>query len=211
MKAMADTQPISKPAILALAGYAGAGKDTFAGLLKEQFAHSGKTVTLVSSGDLIRKYVRDHKLGDPGDRALLRHVVDEVAKTHGYTYWLKRSIAAAQTAQIDILLYPGLRQSVEVEFLHQRGDKIAVIEVPLEIRYRRSKLRARPGDDISLEAFKANEEAERAGTAQQIEAVIAAADTTIANDGTLEQLTATSAAIVSDFPALAPRYDVSAF
>ncbi len=200
-----------KPAILALAGYAGAGKDTFAALLKTEFVAITTKVALVSSGDLIRQYVRDHNLGDPGDRALLRHVVDLVAETHGYTYWLEQSIAQAQASRIEVLLYPGLRQAVEVTFLHERGDKIAVIDVPLETRYERSRLRARPGDDISFETFKANEEAERAGTAQQIEAVIAAADTTIANDGTLEQLTAAAAAMVRDFPNLLPRYDVSTF
>jgi dephospho-CoA kinase len=201
--------PDQTPAILALAGYAGAGKDTFAALLKTQFEATGKTTTLVSSGDLIRQYVRDHDLGDPGDRALLRQVVDDVAKTQGYTYWLEQSIAQAVAGSIDILLYPGLRQQVEVEFLHRRGDQIAIIEVPLETRYERSKQRGRPGDDISLETFKANEAAERAGTAQQIEAVIAAADITIINDGTLEQLTAVAARMAQDFPALKPRYSTT--
>jgi len=197
------------PTILGLAGYAGAGKDTFAGLLKAKFEASGKSVALVSSGDLIRRYVRDHNLGDPGDRPLLRRVVDDVAKTHGYTYWLEQSIAQAQAGAIEILLYPGLRQQVEVEFLHRRGDTIAIIEVPLETRYERSKLRGRPGDDVSLETFKANEEAERAGTAQQIDAVVAAADIIITNDGTFEQLTAVAARMAQDFPALQPHYSTS--
>lgn len=200
------------PAILALAGYAGAGKDTFAQLLLDQFGRAGKTVELIASGDLIRQYVRDHNLGDPGDRSLLRQTVDDVAKTHGYTYWLEQSIAQAEAGGTEILLYPGLRQTIEVEFLHKRGDKIAVIEVPLEVRYQRSKERGRPGDDIDLAAFKANEEAERAGTAQQLDAVIAAADTTISNNGTLEQLTAAATKIAQDFPdSLKKTYNTQTF
>ncbi len=193
----------AKPAVIGLAGYAGAGKDVFAGLLREAFSAQGKTASVVSSGDLIRAYVAEKKLGDPGDRALLRKTVDQVATEHGYTFWLERALA--ESASRDILLYPGLRQEVEVDFLHRRGDILIGIEVPIKVRYARSQSRNRPGDNISFETFAANEEAERAGTAQQIDAVMAKLDVIIRNDGTLEQLGAVAATIARDYPDGLPK------
>lgn len=196
------------PQVLALTGYAGAGKDCFAELIKDAFTAIGKSAAIVSSGDLIRQYVRDHNLGDPGDRAVLRRIVDEVGRTHGYTYWLERSIEKAGQEGIEILLYPGLRQTIEVDFLHQRGDKIMAIDVPIERRYAWAQERARPGDDVSFAVFRANEEAERAGTAQQIDAVMGNADVKIINNGTIEQLKAVADAVVADFPShIANLYD----
>jgi len=205
---MSDT----KPFIIGISGYAGAGKDKFAAMLREQLEQRSHTVALVSSGDLIRQYVLDHQLGDIGDRALLQRVVSEVAKTHGYTYWLEQSIKQAAAAGTEVLLCPGLRQEVEVDALHDRGDVIIAIDVPIEQRYERSQQRSRPGDDISFEQFKKNEEAERAGAAQQIDAVIAKADTIIDNDGTLEQLEAVAADIAAGYPAKPkPAYKATSY
>lgn len=189
-----------KPHIIGIAGYFGAGKDKFAEMLKAHFEAQGRNVAMVSSGDLIRQYVRDHNLGDPADRNVLRKTVDDVGAQHGYTFWLEQSITQAAEAGTDILLYPGLRQKVEADYIHERGDIILSIDAPVEVRYQRAQDRGRAGDDIDFNTFKANEEAERAGTAQQIEAVIQAADTTIVNDGTLEQLQNAAAAIAEAFP-----------
>ncbi len=192
--------PDQNPHIIGIAGYFGAGKDRFAEMLKEQLESRGHKVGMVSSGDLIRQYVRDHDLGDPSDRNVLRKTVDEVGAEHGYTYWLEQSIHQAAEAGTDILLYPGLRQKVEADYIHERGDTIIAIDAPVEIRYQRAQARGRAGDDVSFETFKATEEAERAGSAQQIEAVIQAADTTISNDGTLEQLEAVAVKIADAYP-----------
>ncbi len=204
--------PNQKPRIIGIAGYFGAGKDKFAEMLKAQFEKQGKKVAMVSSGDLIRQYVRDHNLGDPADRNVLRKTVDDVGAEHGYTYWLEQSIKQAAEAGTDILLYPGLRQAVEADYIHARGDVILAIDAPAEVRYQRAQARGRAGDDVNFETFKATEEAERAGTAQQIEAVINAADTTIVNDGMLEQLEKVAKVISSTYPGpLAKTYIASQF
>lgn len=210
IKIMKNASTQSRPVIMALAGYAGAGKDSFAALLQTAFTERRLQAAIVSSGDLIRQYVTEKQLGDPGDRAVLRQVVDDVGATHGYTFWLERAIAASK--DVDVLLYPGLRQAVEVDFIHARHSFVVGIEVPIEMRYARSQARNRPGDDVSFETFAANEEAERAGTAQQIAAVMGQLDVTVLNNGTLAQLTAVAAHIAADFPAsLQKTYDASSF
>ncbi|HEX7259760.1 MAG TPA: AAA family ATPase [Candidatus Saccharimonadia bacterium] len=201
---------LKKPSIIGIAGYFGAGKDKFAEMLKQHLEGRGHNVDMVSSGDLIRQYVSDNKLGDPADRNVLRKTVDEVGAKHGYTYWLEQSIRQAEHGGTDILLYPGLRQKVEADYIHGRGDIILAIDAPVEVRYQRAQVRGRAGDEVDFEAFKAAEEAERAGTAQQIDAVIQAADTTISNDGTLEQLEQVAHAIAETYPEKpAPRYSAA--
>jgi dephospho-CoA kinase len=205
---MSSTPSRKKPIILGLAGYAGAGKDSFALLLKSAFTERQLQAVIVSSGDLIRQYVTENQLGDPGDRAVLRKTVDDVGASHGYTFWLDRALQEGKDQ--DVILYPGLRQAVEVDFIHAHHNFVIGIKVPIETRYARAQARNRPGDDISFETFVANEEAERAGTAQQIDAVMSQLDVTILNNGSLEQLTAVAAGIAADFPDhLQKTYDAS--
>jgi dephospho-CoA kinase len=207
---MSSTVSRDKPIVFGLAGYAGAGKDSFAALLQIAFSKRQLRATIVSSGDLIRQYVAENRLGDPSDRAVLRKTVDEVGATHGYTFWLDRALE--QGSDQDVILYPGLRQAVEADSIQARHNFIIGIEVPIETRYARAQARNRPGDDVSFETFVANEEAERAGTAQQIDAVMAKLDITVLNNGTLEQLTAVAARIAADFPAsLQKTYDAHTF
>jgi dephospho-CoA kinase len=184
--------------VIALAGFAGAGKDSFAELLQAAFATRHQQATIVSSGDLIRDYVTEHQLGDPGDRALLRQVVVDVAAEHGYTFWLERALTTA--AQADVILYPGLRQTVEVDFLHQHGGIVIGIDVPIKVRYARTQARQRPGDDIDFATFTANEQAERRGQGQQIEVVMGKVDALVQNDGSFEQLGAVATAIAEAYP-----------
>lgn len=191
----------STPFIMAITGYAGAGKDKFATLLEQQFKKIDKDVVRVSSGDLIRQYVRDHDLGDPSDRTVLQKVATEKAAEGGANYWLEHALTSAVDA--DVMLYPGLRQVPEVKFVHNHGGVLVVVDVPIEQRYERSQLRARPGDEMSFEQFKELNDIERRGTGgvvQQIEPVTKQADVTIVNDGTLEQLEAVAAQIAADYP-----------
>lgn len=206
-----NTPSQAAPTIIGVTGYAGAGKDTFARLLAAQFNHRGFAAVIVSSGDLVRQYVRDHRLGDPADRGLLQRVASEVMAAHGYDVWLEHSLAGLPP-QTQVLLYPGLRHPDEVDFIHRHHGIAIGIDVPVQTRYVRSQARNRPGDNIDFEQFKINEQAERHGKGQQIEAVMAKIDVTIYNDGSLGQLTATAAAIAATYPGSpATAYYASAF
>jgi dephospho-CoA kinase len=199
----------SAPTVVGLTGYAGAGKDTFAKLLSRCFNQHSTDAVIVSSGDLIRQYVRDHNLGDPGNRPLLQKVAGEVMADRGYDVWLEQAIAsAAPTTQV--LLYPGLRHPVETDFIHRHRGFTIGIKVPVQVRYSRAQARNRPGDTMSIEQFKANEQVERHGRGQQIEVVMGMLDVKVRNDGTLQQLEAVAEAIATDFPdRLAKTYTAS--
>jgi hypothetical protein len=200
----------AKPRVIGITGYAGAGKDSFGGLLKEAFGVQGKTAQVMASGDLVRQYTRDHQLGDPGDRAVLQKVASEAMAEHGYIVWVKQAIVAA--AGVDILLYAGLRHPDEVAFLHEHGDITIGLDVPIELRYQWAQQRNRPGDNISFERFQANDLAERNGQGQQLEAVMRQLDVTVENDASFAQLGAVAAAIIQDFPdKLQPTYKASSY
>lgn len=206
-----NTPSQAAPTIVGVTGYPGAGKDTFARLLADQFNHRGFAAVIVSSGDLVRQYVRDHKLGDPADRGVLQRVASEVMAAHGYDVWLEYALDSLAPAT-QVLLYPGLRHPVEAEFIHRHHGIAVGIDVPVQTRFMRSQARNRPGDNISFEQFKANEQAERHGKGQQVEAVMAMLDVTVYNDGSLDQLIAVAAAIAAAYPgAPAKTYYASAF
>jgi len=89
----------------------------------------------------------------------------------------------------------GIRGTAEVEFFRRRFGPdflLLVVEAPLATRYARARKRNRPGDDISFEEFRRIEEHERAAVsgAQEVDKVIALADLTVDNSGSLEALTA---------------------
>lgn len=199
------------PTVIGLTGYAGAGKDTFAKLLSQHFHEHGIEAVIVSSGDLIRQYVRDHNLGDTGDRPLLQKVAGEVMADRGYDVWLEQAIAsAAPTTRV--LLYPGLRHPLEAEFIKRHHGFTVGIKVPMRIRYERAQGRNRPGDTMSIEQFKANEETERHGQGQQVEVVMGMLDIKVRNDGSLKQLEGVADAIATDFPDhLAAVYNASEY
>ncbi len=64
------------------------------------------------------------------------------------------------------------------------------IRAPVELRFARSIRRARPGDPMTLDEFKAREEQENSSdlAAQQLDATFALADRYVDNDGDLGQL-----------------------
>jgi dephospho-CoA kinase len=187
------------PTVIGLTGYPGAGKDTFAKLLSQHFNQHDTEAVIVSSGDLIRQYVRDHNLGDPGDRPLLQKVAGEVMAERGYDVWLEEAIASADPTT-RVLLFPGLRHPLEAEFIKRHHGFTIGIKVPRQIRYERSQGRNRPGDTMSLEEFTANEEAERNGQGQQVEVVMGMLDVKVRNGGSLKQLEEVAEAIATDFP-----------
>lgn len=69
------------------------------------------------------------------------------------------------------------------------GFVLVAVDAPLAIRYERTRLRGRNESARTLDEFRLKEDEERSGGSgrQQLEAVMAAADLTVANDGTLEE------------------------
>ena len=79
----------------------------------------------------------------------------------------------------------------EAESIKKHGGILIAVTAPRALRYERAKARGRIGDDVSFEQFSAIEEKEANGkdpSAHNVDGVIAMADYSIENTGTLPDL-----------------------
>jgi dephospho-CoA kinase len=84
-----------------------------------------------------------------------------------------------------------IRNPAEVEALRRiPGFLLVGVRAPAELRFARSRLRARPGDPETFEAFAARERQENSENpaGQQLQATFALADRIVDNDGDLDGL-----------------------
>jgi dephospho-CoA kinase len=84
-----------------------------------------------------------------------------------------------------------IRNPAEVESLRKvPGFVLVGVDAPAEVRFARSRLRARPGDPASFAEFAAKEQQENSSNpaGQQLRATFALADRVIDNNGDLELL-----------------------
>jgi dephospho-CoA kinase len=167
--------------IIGLCGQPASGKDTVADFfVSKGFAH-------ISLGDTLREEMR--KQGIPVDRARMSVFAADAKKRRGMAYLAE--LAAARVS--DKAIISGIRGTAEVEFFRRRFGPdfmLLAVEAPLETRYARARKRNRPGDDISFEEFRRIEDYERSAVsgAQEVDKVIALADLTVDNGGTVEDL-----------------------
>ena len=94
-----------------------------------------------------------------------------------------------------------IRNPAEVAVLRRLPRFVLLgIRAPVELRFTRSIRRARPGDSMTLEDFKAREEQENSSdlAAQQLDATFALADHYVDNDGDLDQLDGTIRRLLDD-------------
>ena len=167
--------------VIGLTGQPLSGKDTAAAFfMSKGFAH-------FSCGDILREEM--HKAGIPVDRAHMGPFAAKAKKERGMGYLAE--LAADKVTGNTVV--SGLRAALEAEILRKRFGtdfKLIVVDAPIAMRYERAQKRGRPGDHISFEEFKRIEEKERSDPsgAQEVDKVIAMADTTIDNSGTIEDL-----------------------
>lgn len=165
--------------IIGLTGHQSSGKDTAAEVLAERgFLH-------ISTSDLIRVEMRE--LGIPTDRDHIREFATKKRSERGAGYLAElASLKATEKTVIS-----GLRNAEEVEILRKKFGAdfcLVVIDAPLETRYKWALARNRETDHITFEQFAEQQQKERASASQQVDIIIAMADKTIVNDGTLEDL-----------------------
>lgn len=185
--------------IFGLCGQPASGKDTAADFfIAKGFVH-------ISTGDLLRAEMR--KAGIPLDRAHMSEFAAQAKKERGYGYLAELAVKAIRDGvsghdgPTDKAIVSGLRAGLEIDMLRKGfgpAFKLLAIDAPLETRYARAKKRNRPGDDISFETFKAQEERERASAtgAQEVDKVISMADIVIDNAGSIERMYEQLAALV---------------
>ena len=171
---------------IGLVGFGSVGKDTVARYLsdKHQFTH-------ISSGDLVRDYIRKNNLGEL-TRENLQKVANELRSKNGADYLTVLSLTTfTENKNGEKLVISGLRAIPEVTKLKEEGGKIIAVVAPVETRYAWATRRGGATDHVTFEQFKATEEKEAAGNQkeqQNIKAVLELADITIINDGSRDDL-----------------------
>ncbi len=166
--------------IIGITGHPGSGKDTAADhLVKNGFQK-------ISLGDVLREKMK--KLGIPTDRTHMHEFVKAERAKYGNSYPADEVIEALDRDTVVV----GFRNTEEVKrFTSELGADffLIAVETPLILRYERAKQRNRHGDDVSLERFKEEELRERANDtgSHEVDRVMAVADATIVNDGTMKQ------------------------
>ncbi len=167
--------------IIGVTGQPGSGKDTVADYI------GTKGFRTISGGDVIREKMRE--IGLTTDRATMYEFIKKRREQYGNAY-PSEEIIEKITADTVVA---GFRNRDEVKFFRTKlGENyfLIAVEASLETRYERAKQRNRIGDDITLEQFRIEEQQERAtdSGSHEVDAVVAIADVTIQNDGTLEEL-----------------------
>lgn len=165
--------------LLAIVGRQGSGKDTVASYLvhKYSFAH-------ISSGDVLRKYVRDNNLGKT-DRDNLQHIVTELRASRGNDILIKSILDDPPSQR---LIISGLRHPDEVKLIRKHHGRVLAVVADPDIRYKRSVKRQREGDEIEFDEFKRLEEREKEGKIWRVDDIIAQADMVVQNGGRLDDL-----------------------
>ncbi|HSX41059.1 MAG TPA: AAA family ATPase [Candidatus Saccharimonadales bacterium] len=188
-----------QPTIIGITGQPGAGKDTLAQLLSKYLTAKGLKCAIVPPGDLVRAYVEEHHLGNPGDRSVDKHAAEAVRQEKGSNYWIEAAIAKAGEG-VDLLLYPGMRHATEVGVVRIHNGVVITVDAPQKVRFERVLARKRAGDATDFETFAAQEQAERNSPSHQVDKVIEMSDTVIENAGTLHQFEECAKALATDYP-----------
>ncbi len=167
--------------IIGVVGTFASGKDTVAEYIaaKLEYLH-------ISTGDLIRRYIRENNLGDI-DRDNMLVIGNKLRSEKGSGFLVESSIKKYK----DNLVLSGIRSPGEAEAVQKSGGIIVAVDAPVEQRYEWAKARGRIGDDITPEYFRRQETAEENDddpNKQQLTTVISMAEFDVANDGTLDDL-----------------------
>jgi dephospho-CoA kinase len=139
-----------------------------------------------------------HSLSDvvreEATRQSLDHSRDSLIRTGT---WLRQEfgpgVLAERTLPLlgDRSVVDSIRNPGEIAVLRGLpGFHLLGVDAPIELRFERSRLRARSGDGLTLEEFRRKESLELAGEGpgQQLRVCLSLADVMILNDGSLQDL-----------------------
>jgi dephospho-CoA kinase len=169
--------------ILGITGTDGAGKGTVVEYLvgKKGFVHYAARQLWVE--EIIR---RDLEI----NRANMRIVANDLRKKHGNDFLVKAYVERLKKERVKDAIIESIRAIAEVETLKAYGGVLLAVDADQELRYERICGRASESDAVSFEAFVAHEALEMHDpdpNGMQKAAVMAVADYTIVNNGSLEE------------------------
>jgi len=142
-------------------------------------------IPVVAMGDIVRAYMQD--LGVKVDEKNVGFIANKLRKERGMDVIAKMCIPVIQRQRSDVVVIDGIRGYAEVlayksEFSE---DFISIaIEASPELRYQRTKKRARSDDAMDYESFKTKDERELGWGLKE---ALDNADLRILNQGPLEE------------------------
>ena len=151
---------------------------------KEEFLHAavGLGYTVVRMGDVVRDEARQRNL--PIRDAVVGTMAAEERRRHGPTIWAERTIPRVTGERV---LIDGVRSLPELAAFREAFGRdlviFAVVASP-ETRWERVVRRHRPDDATTWEEFRQRDLRE---IGWGLDKVIASADITLVNEGTLEE------------------------
>ncbi|VAW33046.1 hypothetical protein MNBD_CPR01-558 [hydrothermal vent metagenome] len=168
--------------IIGITGTNGAGKGTVVDyLLQKGFTHYSARAFLIEE---------INKRGMPVDRSSMREVANDLRKTHTPSYVIEQLFIQAQADKADAVI-ESVRTIGEAEFLKENGAILLAIDADRSIRYKRTIARGSETDRVDFDTWVMQEEREWNNTDvhdMNVPAVMKMANTTIINNGTLDEL-----------------------
>ncbi len=170
--------------IIGITGTDGAGKGAVVEyLIKEKnFAHYAARQLFLE--EITRRDVET-------TRANMRLVANDLRREHGNDFLIATYLPRIIADGVRHAVIESIRALAEVETLKKKGGILLAVDADQHTRYERIQSRASESDAVSFEEFVAHEALEMNDPnphGMQKAAVMAAADYTVTNDGTLEEL-----------------------
>ena len=168
--------------IIGITGTNGAGKGTVVDyLVQKGFRHYSARAYIIA--EIERRNL-------PIDRVSMRNVGNSLRKEHGSSYIIEQLFTQARTEGGNAVI-ESIRSIGEADFLKANGALLFAVNADRKLRYERSVRRGSHTDSVDFETWVAQEEREwhnEAAHDMNVPGVMALADATVVNDGTLEEL-----------------------
>ena len=170
--------------IIGITGTDGAGKGEVVAYLieKKGFIHYSARQLFIE--EITRQ-------GLPMDREHMRLVANALRRERGNDMLVTTYLARIKEAGTKDGIIESIRARAEAETLQSQGGILLAVDADPQLRYERITARASESDAVSFESFVAHEALEMNDpdpNGMQKAAVMAMADYTIMNNGTLEEL-----------------------
>lgn len=170
--------------LIGITGTDGSGKGTVVEYLvnEKRFSHYSARVIWVAEIE---------RQGIENNRANMRKVANELRAAHGNDFLVTHYLKKMEEEQPKNAVIESIRTTAEADTLKRNGGILLAVDADQKLRYERIQARKSSSDQISFEEFQKHEQLEMDDPdphGMQKAKVIAMADYTILNNGTLEEL-----------------------